>query len=146
MLINCPCDLTNSCSPTLLYTHVHIRFGRHKVKDDSADKSSYEVVPVASEVSNGWWVGSCYGHQLNKDWGGVVDLTVEVSLLACLFCQQATLDGLTALQFPESCRERTKHYLSAPTWDGIPLPPGELELAAQFAVAARKDGDVLVHW
>lgn len=106
--------------PTLLYTHIHIRFGRHK----DAITGRYETVPVASEVTEGWWVGGCYGHELNKEWGGVIDLTVE---------------------FPESCRGRTKNYLSAPTWDGIPLPPAELEHAACFAVAARKDGDVLVH-
>jgi len=110
--------------PTLLYTHLHVRFGRHKIKDDGTGESRYAIVPVASEVSEGWWVGSCYGHELNKSWGGVIDLTVE---------------------FPESCRGSTKHYLSAPTWDGIPLHPAELERAANFAVAARKDGDVLVH-
>ncbi|KAL3907435.1 MAG: hypothetical protein SGILL_008877, partial [Bacillariaceae sp.] len=99
--------------PTLIYTHVHTRFSFHKLP-----------VPVASEVQPGWWVGGCYGHELGKDWGGVVDLTVE---------------------FPESCRSHTKHYLSAPTWDGVPLAPDDLEAAATFAVEARQDGDVLVH-
>jgi protein-tyrosine phosphatase len=101
--------------PTLLYTHVH----------SWAGKSIYKHhVPVATEVQPGWWVGGCYGHELDKDWGGVVDLTVE---------------------FPESCIDRTKSYLSAPTWDGVPLDPAGLEAAASFAVGARKDGDVIVH-
>mmetsp|Transcript_1416 Transcript_1416/g.2285 ORF Transcript_1416/g.2285 Transcript_1416/m.2285 type:complete len:273 (-) Transcript_1416:508-1326(-) len=110
--------------PTLLYTHVHTRIGVHKTKDSKTEKFSYHIVPVASEVQPGWWVGGCYGHELGKDWGGVIDLTVE---------------------FPESCRARTKHYLSAPTWDGVPLSPADLEAAAIFAVKARKEGDVLVH-
>ncbi|KAL3919453.1 MAG: hypothetical protein SGARI_007203 [Bacillariaceae sp.] len=110
--------------PTLLYTHVHTRISVHKDKDSKSDKPTYHPVPVASEVQPGWWVGGCYGHELGKEWGGVVDLTVE---------------------FPESCIRHTKHYLSAPTWDGVPLAPDDLEAAATFAVEARKDGDVLVH-
>lgn len=106
--------------PTILYTEIHTRISFYK-----PTKGSRAIaVPVASEVQPGWWVGGCYGNELNKDWGGVVDLTVE---------------------FPESCRNRTKHYLSAPTWDGVPLAPAALETAAIFAVDARKDGDVLVH-
>ncbi|VEU41005.1 unnamed protein product [Pseudo-nitzschia multistriata] len=100
--------------PTILYTHVHTLTG----------KSHNPPVPVATEVQPGWWVGGCYGHELNMDWGGVVDLTVE---------------------FPESCRNRTKSYLSAPTWDGVPLNPAGLEAAATFAVEARKSGHVMVH-
>jgi len=101
--------------PTLLYTHLHTWMGKflHKIP-----------VPVATEVQPGWWVGGCYGHELNKDWGGVVDLTVE---------------------FPESCWSRTKSYLSAPTWDGVPLSKADLEAAATFAIEAKKDGDVMVH-
>jgi hypothetical protein len=122
--------------PTILYTHVHTRssiYKTHKGDDGddykagkaAADKAVYEKVPVASEVQPGWWVGGCYAHELNKDsWGGVIDLTVE---------------------FPESCRQITTHYLSAPTWDGVPLSPPDLESAATFAVNARKDGHVLVH-
>lgn len=113
--------------PTLLYTHVHTKMGVHKSADSSpkdGNKPKYSLVPVASEVQPGWWVGGCYGHELGKEWGGVVDLTVE---------------------FPESCRNHTKHYLSAPTWDGVPLGPDDLEAAAIFAVEARKEGDVLVH-
>lgn len=126
--------------PTKLYTHIHTRasvYKTHKGDDDdgtdddnskktkTTKKTVYETVPVASEVQPGWWVGGCYGHELNKDsWGGIVDLTVE---------------------FPESCRDTTKHYFSAPTWDGVPLSPKDLEAAATFAVNARKDGDVLVH-
>ena len=60
----------------------------------------------------------------SKEWGGIIDLTVE---------------------FPESCRKSTKYYLSAPTWDGVPLSPADLESAAIFAVQAREKGDVLVH-
>jgi len=82
------------------------------------------VVPVASEVQCGWWVGGCYSHELNKDWGGVIDLTVE---------------------FPERCIARTKSYLLVPTWDGVPATPAQLEEAASFAVQARTKGDVLVH-
>jgi hypothetical protein len=110
--------------PTLLYTHVHTRIGVHKSPETKDGKAKFNPVPVASEVQPGWWVGGCYGHELGKEWGGVIDLTVE---------------------FPESCRNHTKHYLSAPTWDGVPLGPEDLDAAATFAVEARKDGDVLVH-
>jgi rhodanese-related sulfurtransferase len=108
-------------APTLLYTHVHTRVSKCQLPDKSG-KLHYVTVPVASEVQPGWWVGGCYGHELGKEWGGVIDLTVE---------------------FPESCTGR--HYLSAPTWDGVPLKPSDLESAATFAVEASKDGDVLVH-
>lgn len=101
--------------PTLFYTHVHTWAGKNLYGHN---------VPVATEVQPGWWVGGCYGHELGKDWGGVVDLTVE---------------------FPESCIDRTKSYLSAPTWDGVPLDPAGLEAAATFAVEAKKSGDVIVH-
>jgi protein-tyrosine phosphatase len=115
--------------PTFLYTHIHTRISHTSSSSattttKNAANGGTTKVPVASEVQSGWWVGGCYGHELNKDWGGVVDLTVE---------------------FPESCRSRTKHYLSAPTWDGVPLSPADLESAATFAVEARKDGAVLVH-
>lgn len=106
--------------PTILYTLVHTRASVYKPKKGAP----VSTVPTASEVQPGWWVGGCYAHELNKDWGGVVDLTVE---------------------FPETCRNRTAHYLSAPTWDGVPLSPADLEEAATFAVDARKDGPVLVH-
>jgi protein-tyrosine phosphatase len=117
--------------PTLLYTHVHTRLGIYKSKTSNNNNNNnnnhnkkYCHVPVASEVQPGWWVGGCYGHELGKEWGGIIDLTVE---------------------FSESCRNHTKRYLSAPTWDGVPLSPEDLEAAASFAVEARKDGDVLVH-
>lgn len=98
--------------PTLLYTHIHTRMHQKQV-------------PVASEVLPGWWVGGCYGHELDKDWGGVIDLTVE---------------------FPESTIHRTNAYLSIPTWDGVPASPEQLEEGANFAVAARQlGGDILVH-
>jgi hypothetical protein len=151
---SCFCIRFFFCSPTFLYTHIHTRLSKHKVKNPTTGKSHYEVVPVASEVHEGWWVGGCYGHELDKDWGGVIDLTVEVSLsfldwirlgLSLLF-SMLNVPITFRTQFPESCRERTQHYLSAPTWDGIPLPIVELDRAARFAVEARKDGEVLVHW
>lgn len=69
------------------------------------------AVPVASEVQDGWWVGGCYANRLGKHWGAVIDLTVE---------------------FPEAAE--TDHYLSLPTWDGVPATPAQLENAAAFAV------------
>lgn len=104
--------------PTKLYTHIHTKFGKHKMKDPATGKSRYDIVPVANEVVPGWYVGGCYGHELGKEWGGVIDLTVE---------------------FPETCRATTKNYLSAPTWDGVPLAPDELDRAASFGVEAKKD-------
>lgn len=106
--------------PTMIYTYVHTKIGKHKDKDGKHNI----VVPVASEVHKGWWVGGCYSHKLNKDWGGVIDLTVE---------------------FPERCISRTKNYLLVPTWDGVPPTPFQLESAANFAVNSKKDGDVLIH-
>lgn len=41
--------------PTLLYTHIHTRMHEEKV-------------PVVSEVIPGWWVGGCYGHEIDTDW------------------------------------------------------------------------------
>lgn len=104
--------------PTKLYTHIHTLHGTHAAKA--------KHVPVASKVQEGWYVGGCYGHELNKEWAAVVDLTVE---------------------FPESCINTTKQYLLMPTWDGVPCRPDQLEEAATFAVNARKThgGDVLVH-
>jgi hypothetical protein len=107
--------------PTILYTHLHTRHGSMKVlKRDGGVKR--ETVPVASEVQPGWWVGGWYGHELNKVWGGIIDLTVE---------------------FPE--RMITTSYLSIPTWDGVPPTPAQLEEAAIFGAEARKKGDVMVH-
>lgn len=100
--------------PSILYTRVH----------KNNDMKRKDVVPVASEVQPGWWVGGCYSNELNKDWGGVVDLTVE---------------------FPERCIDRTKSYHLCAIWDGVPPPPDRMEEAAKFAVEARKQGDVLVH-
>lgn len=101
--------------PTKIYTFIH------KMGDDRKKKK----VPVASEVQPGWWVGGCYGHELNKDWAGVIDLTVE---------------------FPETNITRTRAYLSMPTWDGVPATPEQLEQAANFAVKAKEGGgDILVH-
>lgn len=109
--------------PTMLYTYVHTKHGSHKVKDSTGETTSLKV-PVASEVQPGWWVGGCYSHELNKDWGGVIDLTVE---------------------FPESCINRTQGYLLVRSWDGVPPEPARLEKAAKFAVESRKKGDVLIH-
>ena len=112
--------------PTKLYTHIHTLKGTHTVQNPG-EPPKKEKVPVASMVQPGWYVGGCYAHQLNKEWTCVIDLTVE---------------------FPESCITTTKEYLSAPTWDGVPATPAQLEEAAIFAVNARKKhggGDVLVH-
>lgn len=109
--------------PTLLYTYVHTRHSSMKVESPTGEITK-KPVPVASEVQDGWWVGGCYSNELDKDWAGVIDLTVE---------------------FPERCINRTKAYLSMPTWDGVPASPEQLEQAATFAVEARKKGDVLIH-
>jgi protein-tyrosine phosphatase len=135
--------------PTLLYTHIHTRYGTHKTtattttekkKDnDTTDDGRkevavvvYEKVPVATEVQPGWWVGGWYAHELDKDWAAIIDLTVE---------------------FPETCIDRTRAYLSLPTWDGVPATPEQLEEAASFAVLAMASSsngngqgcDILVH-
>jgi len=100
--------------PSILYTRIHA----------NNDKKKKPKVPVASEVQPGWWVGGTYSNELNKDWGGVIDLTVE---------------------FPERCFDRSKSYFLCATWDGVPASPEKLEEAAKFAVEARKKGDVLIH-
>lgn len=109
--------------PTILYTYVHTLQGNTKVKTDDGRTKSVRV-PVASEVQPGWWVGGCYANDLDRDWGGIIDLTVE---------------------FPERCIDRSQLYLSCPTWDGVPATPAQLEECATFAVEARKKGDVIVH-
>jgi protein-tyrosine phosphatase len=112
--------------PTRLYTFVHTKVSTYKVKRPDGS-TAVEVVPVASECQPGWWVGGCYAHELNKEWAAIIDLTVE---------------------FPETCFNHTKAYLSIPTWDGVPATPAQLEAAAFFAVtekAAHDNGDVLVH-
>jgi Dual specificity phosphatase, catalytic domain len=108
--------------PTVLYTIVHTHIGTQTFEKDG--KKVEELVPVASEVQPGWWIGGCHADKLDKDWAGVVDLTVE---------------------FPESTINRTKAYLSIPTWDGVPASPDQIEEAADFAVTASRNGDVLVH-
>lgn len=109
--------------PTKLYTYIHTLTGTQTVEKDG--KKMKEIVPVASEVQPGWWVGGCHADELNKDWAGVIDLTVE---------------------FPESNINRTRQYLSIPTWDGVPASPEQIEEAANFAVAAKQQGgDILVH-
>lgn len=100
--------------PSILYTRIHA----------NNDKRKKVVVPVASEVQPGWWVGGTYSNELNKEWGGVIDLTVE---------------------FPERCFDTSKSYKLCAIWDGVPPTPDMLEEAAQFAVEARKKGDVLIH-
>mmetsp|Transcript_12139 Transcript_12139/g.27259 ORF Transcript_12139/g.27259 Transcript_12139/m.27259 type:complete len:290 (+) Transcript_12139:35-904(+) len=109
--------------PTILYTNIHTMIGTQKVEKEG--KIVREKVPVASEVQPGWYVGGCHSNELNKDWGAVIDLTVE---------------------FPEGCINNTRAYLSMPTWDGVPATPEQLEEAAAFAVKESKlGGDVLVH-
>jgi len=109
--------------PSMLYTHIHTLTGKQKIEKEG--KIFIEVVPYASEVQPGWWVGGCYADKLNKDWSGVIDLTSE---------------------FPESTIDRTRSYLCIPTWDGVPAAPDQIEAAANFAVEAnRRGGDVLVH-
>lgn len=109
--------------PSILYTHIHTRMGTTTTKTPNGQVQK-TVVPVASEVQPGWWIGGCYSHELNKQWAGIIDQTVE---------------------FPESCIGQTKEYYLLPTWDGVPATPEQLEDAATFAVAARQNGDVLVH-
>lgn len=102
-------------TPTRLYTYVHSLQDKKK------------KIPVASEVQPGWYVGGCYGHELQeKQWAGVIDLTVE---------------------FPETTIQKTYSYLSIPTWDGIPASPEQLEEGANFALAAHQSGrgDILIH-
>jgi protein-tyrosine phosphatase len=104
--------------PTYAYTYVHTLMGRMKIHDSSSPKKKTKKVkvPVASMVQPGFWVGGCFAHQLNKQWAGIIDLTVE---------------------FPESCRDKTLMYLCLPTWDGVPCSPEQLEKAANFAVEAK---------
>lgn len=108
--------------PTYTYTFFHTRYGTMKPhsKDSAEGKLKQKVVPVpvASEIQPGWWVGGCYSHQLNKQWAGIVDLTVE---------------------FPEKCRPNTLRYLCLPTWDGVPCSPEQLEKATMFCIEAREE-------
>ena len=109
--------------PTILYTNIHLMTGTQKIEKEG--KIIRERVPPASEVQPGWWVGGCNSNELGKNWAGVIDLTVE---------------------FPESCINNTRSYLSIPTWDGVPATPEQLEDAASFALtASSQGGDVLVH-
>lgn len=108
--------------PSILYTHLHLSHGKQKIERDG--KVAKEKVPLASEVQPGWYVGSCQSHKLHKEWSAVIDLTSE---------------------FPETCINQTRSYLNIPTWDGVPCSPTQLEEAANFAVQARRHGDVLVH-
>jgi len=111
--------------PTFLYTQIHSVVFKGKLVVNEDGTKTRQPIPVATEVQPGWWVGGCHSDQLNKDWGGVIDLTVE---------------------FPESCINRTAAYLSLPAWDGVPARPEQLEEAAVFAFqASLSGGDVLVH-
>lgn len=126
-LIWCPFHV-----PTRLYTHLHTWYGKYL---------HTPPVPVATEVQPGWWIGGCYGHELNKTWAAIVDLTVEFSETCCASTTTTT----------QQQQAQAQTYVSAPTWDGIPLAPADLERVAIFAVAAQKQkpggarGDVLVH-
>ncbi len=109
--------------PTYAYTYVHTKFGTmkpyaHDPEAKPVKKATKVTVPVASEVQPGWWVGGCYANQLDKQWAGVVDLTVE---------------------FPERCRSNTLRYICLPTWDGVPCSPEQLEKAATFCIEAREE-------
>lgn len=109
--------------PSLLYTHIHLMHGKQTVEREG--KKHREVVPLASEVQPGWWVGSWQSHRLNKSWAAVIDLTSE---------------------FPETSINSTRAYLNLPTWDGVPASPAKIEEAAEFAIAAmNQGGDILVH-
>lgn len=99
--------------PTYAYTYVHTLVGRMKANKNKQK----EPVPVASEVQPGLWVGGCFANRLNKQWAGIIDLTVE---------------------FPERCRDNTLRYLCLPTWDGVPCSPEQLEKAANFVVDAKE--------
>jgi len=90
----------------------------HRMKDRA------KGIEVATEVAPGWYVGGRYGVELDIQWSGTVDLTCE---------------------FPEGCRANTEQYLLLRCWDGVPPPPELLERAAEFAVAAREKGNVMVH-
>jgi hypothetical protein len=99
--------------PTSIYTRLH--------KDHSVKAG----IPVATEVVEGWWIGSKYGHDLKEmagRWAGVVDLTAE---------------------FNETIE--CANYLNIPCWDGVPPLPEELEQAATFAIECKLKGDVMVH-
>ena len=87
-------------------------------------RSHQKSVAVANEVQPGWWVGGCYAHELEHipKWAAVIDLTVE---------------------FPETAK--TDHYLSIPTWDGVPATPAQLEQGAIFASQQMANGPILVH-
>lgn len=102
--------------PTMLYTYIHM-------KGDKAKKGD-KAVPVASEVQPGWWVGGRYSDELERQWAGIVDLTVE---------------------FPERCISSTSSYKLMAVWDGVPPTPAQLDDCATYAAAARSRGDVLVH-
>ena len=109
--------------PTYAYTYVHTKYGTMKLHSKAPQtkpekKAKKVTVPVASEVQPGWWVGGCYANQLDKQWAGVVDLTVE---------------------FPERCRSNTLRYICLPTWDGVPCSPEQLEKAATFCIEAREE-------
>lgn len=105
--------------PTYAYTYVHTLVGKMKVHHGSSKKKKKAPVPVASMVQPGLWVGGCFAHRLgNKQWAGIIDLTVE---------------------FPERCRDNTLKYLCVPTWDGVPCSPEQLEQAANFAVEAKEN-------
>jgi len=98
------------------YTTIHYSLDKSKPKN--------AVIPPASEVQSGWYVGGKYSNELNMKWGGIIDLTSE---------------------FTESCINDTNAYHLIPLWDGVPPTPPQLEEAADFAVEARKNGPVLIH-
>jgi len=81
-------------------------------------------IAAANEILPGWWIGGRHCDELERKWSGTIDMTCE---------------------FPESCADTTERYLLLPCWDGVPPTPDLLERAANFAVEARANGDVMVH-
>lgn len=103
-------------APTWFYTKVHTLLGR-----------ALHGIPEATEVLDGWWLGGRYADVAPgrpDRWSGVLDLTCEL---------------------PERCIRDTDEYKLVPLWDGAPPHPDRIEEAADFCVAARRRGPVLVH-
>jgi len=103
-------------APTWLYTKVHTVLGK-----------ALHGIPEATEVLPGWWLGGRYADGAPgrpARWSGVLDLTCEL---------------------PERCIADADEYKLVRLWDGAPPAPDAIEAAADFCVAARRRGPVLVH-
>lgn len=102
--------------PTWLYTKAHTMIGKW-----------YHSVQEADEVLDGWWLGGRYADKvkgLPRRFSGIVDLTCEL---------------------PERLRNETDEYKLVAVWDGSPPLLEAVEEAAEFCVASRRNGHVLVH-